>query len=95
MSIEWAYVSNDGQVRLWVDPDTKTGSQCLLSGSRGPIFFLDTLVWTSISELPIRVLVRQGRGCVATWDFDVVEQTPLRADAHRGVYDAFPLDRSA
>ena len=66
-----------GLMRVLMNPSAKASPGWLSSGSGGPSRLLDTLIWTSIAEPPVRALVRQGSRCLAARDFDVVEQTPL------------------
>lgn len=94
MSVERALMSSSSLVLLG-GPECENRFAVVLSWSGGPVRLLDTLSRASVAELPVSALVRQGSRGLAARDGDAVEQAPLWADVHRGVNDAFSLDRRA
>ena len=56
---------------------------------------LDASLRTIIAESSFHAPVNQCGGSLSTRNADTVEQTPLRAPAHRGVDGAFSYDRRA
>ena len=59
------------------------------------LYALDASLRTIIAESSVHAPVNQRGGSLSTWNADTVEQTPLRAPAHRGVDGAFSHDRRA